>query len=121
MTVLCAAPGFAAQVVPDYEPGIHAESALEVRMRPVADGGSAIIPNQTGRAPGIRGRLNPIRDTLDRLCVYADNVAVNDGAAQPVDFQLDEPLKLTDAFGNTATVRFREVIGASSVFDYGAA
>ncbi len=121
MTVLCAAPGFAADVVPDYEPGEDAAGVLEVRMRPVADGGSAIIANRTGRAPGIRGRLNPIRDTLDRLYVYADNVAVNDGAAQPVVFHLDEPLKLTDALGNTATVWFREVIGASSVFDYEAA
>ena len=118
MTVLCAAPGFAARVVPDYEPGDDAGGALEVRMRPVSDGGSAIIPNRTGHMPGIRGRLNPIRDTLDRLYVYADNVAVNDGAVQPVVFQLNEALALTDAFGNSATVWFREVIGASSVFDY---
>ncbi len=118
MTVFCAAPGFAAEVVPDYEPGDDAGGALEVRMRPVAEGGSKIIPSRTGHAPGIRGRLNPIRDTLDRLYVHADNVAVNDGAAQPVVFQLNEPLKLTDALGNTATVWFREAIGASSVFDY---
>ena len=117
VTVFCAAPGFAAQVVPDYEPGDDAGGALEVRMRPVADGGSVIIPNQTGHAPGIHGRLNPIRDTLDRLYVYADNIAVNDGAAQPVVFRLNEPVKLTDSLGNSATVWFREVIGASTVFD----
>ena len=117
VTVFCAAPGFAAQVVPDYEPGDDAGGALEVRMRPVADGGSVIIPNQTGHAPGIRGRLNPIRDTLDRLYVYADNIAINDGAAQPVVFRLNEPVKLTDSLGNSATVWFREVIGASTVFD----
>ena len=117
VTVFCAAPGFAAQVVSDYEPGDDAGAALEVRMRPVADGGSVIIPNQTGHAPGIRGRLNPIRDTLDRLYVYADNIAVNDGAAQPVVFRLNEPVKLTDSLGNSATVWFREVIGASTVFD----
>ena len=117
VTVFCAAPGFAAQVVPDYEPGDDAGGALEVRMRPVADGGSVIIPNQTGHAPGIRGRLNPIRDTLDRLYVYADNIAVNGGAAQPVVFRLNEPVKLTDSLGNSATVWFREVIGASTVFD----
>lgn len=118
MTVFCAAPGFAAQVVADCRPTNEAESTVEVRMCPLPTGGSVIIPNQTGHAPGIRGRLNPIRDNLDRLYVYADNVAVNDGAQQPVHFQLDEPVKLTDAFGSTVTVWFREVVGASSVFDY---
>lgn len=74
--------------------------------------------SDTGHMPGIRGRLNPIRDTLDRLYLYANNVAVNDGAVQPVVFQLNEALALTDALGSSATVRFRGVIGASSVFDY---
>ncbi len=118
MTVFCAAPGFAAQVVSDCRPTSEAESTVDVRMRPLPTGGSVIIPSRTGHAPGIRGRLNPIRDNLDRLYVYADNVAVNDGAQQPVHFQLDEPVKLTDAFGSTVTVWFREVVGASSVFDY---
>ena len=118
MTVFCAAPGFAAQVVSDCRPASEADGTVDVRMRPLPTGGSVIIPNQTGHAPGIRGRLNPIRDNLDRLYVYADNVAVNDGAQQPVHFQLDESVKLTDGFGSTVTVWFREVVGASSVFDY---
>ncbi len=120
MTVCCASPGFAARVVSDYRPDGEPGGTLAVRMQPVPVGGSVVIPNQTGHAPGIRGRLNPIRDNLDRLYVYADNVAIDDGAIQPVHFQLNEPLKLTDAFGSTVTVWFREVIGASCVFDYAA-
>ena len=118
MTVFCASPGFAARVVSDYRPDGEPGDTLAVRMQPNPIGGSVIIPNRTGHAPGIRGRLNPIRDNLDRLYVYADNVAVDDGAVQPVNFRLNEPVKLTDAFGSTITVWFREMIGASCVFDY---
>ena len=49
---------------------------------------------------------------------YADNVAVNDGQTQPVRFALNEPVRLTDSFGASATVWFREMAGASCVFDY---
>ncbi len=113
MTVLCAAEGFEAFVARDIAP-----DALEVRMRPVAQGGSLIIANRTGHLPGIHGRLNPILDAFDRTYLYADNVAINDGETQPVRFALGEPIRLTDALGARATLRFREILGASSVFDY---
>ena len=114
MTALCAAKGFAAHVTHDHRP----DGPLDVRMEPLADGGSLIIANRTGRLPGIRGRLNPIIDTLDRTYLYADNVAINDGQTQPVRFALNEPVRLTDSLGASATLWFREVAGASCVFDY---
>ena len=114
MTVLCAAKGFAAHVTHDHRP----DGPLEVRMEPLADGGSLIIANRTGRLPGIQGRLNPIIDTLDRTYLYADNVAINDGQTQPVHFALNQPVRLTDSLGASATVWFREMAGASCVFDY---
>ena len=114
MTVLCAAKGLAAHVTRAHRP----DEPLEVRMQPVADGGSLIIADRTGHLPGIRGRLNPIIDTLDRTYLYADNVAVNDGQTQPVRFALNEPVRLTDQFGASATVWFREMVGSSCVFDY---
>lgn len=120
MTVFCAAPGFAAGVASGFEPGDGPGAVLELRTRSAPEGGSVVIPNGTGYVPGIRGRLNPIRDDLDRLYVYADNVAVNDGVQQPAYFRLNEPIKLTDALGSTVTVWFREVIGSSTVFDYAA-
>lgn len=87
-------------------------------MEPATAGGSLIIANGTGHVPGIRGRLNPILDHTDRMYLYADNVAVNDGMTQPVYFALDEPLRLTDAFGASATIWFRELLGNSCVLDY---
>ena len=77
-----------------------------------------IIANRTGHLAGIAGRLNPILDHLDRTYLYADNVAINDGMPQPVHFKLNEPVRLTDSLGNNATLWFREMRGASCVFDY---
>lgn len=113
MCVFCASPGYAATVVNDRLPN----GTLPLALQPKA-GGSTIIANGTGYLPGIQGRLNPILDQLDRMYLYADNVAINDGMAKPVYFALNEPLRLTDAFGGTATIWFREVCGTSCVFDY---
>ena len=114
MTVLCAAEGFMAHVARDYQP----DGPLSVRMQPSPDGGSRIIANRTGHLTGIQGQLNPILDSLDRTYLYAENVAINDGETQPVHFALDEPVRLTDSLGAGATLWFREMIGASCVFDY---
>ena len=114
LTILCAAPGLCAHV----ERGHSGGEGLEVEMRTAEDGGSMIIANQSGHLPGIRGRLNPILDRLDRSYLYADNVAIDDGRQQPVYFALNKPVRLTDSLGARATLRFREMLGSSFVFDY---
>ena len=117
MTVLCAAAGFHAGVA-GYEPSPDAPDTLRLGLDPFPGGGAQVFANRTGYLDGIDGRLNPILDNLDRAYLYADNVAINEGLKQPVHFKLNEPLRLTDALGNTATVWFRELRGSSSVFDY---
>ncbi len=114
MTVLCAAKGFMAHVARGHQP----DRSLDVHMRPAPDGGSMIIANRTGHLPDIKGRLNPILDTLDRTYLYAENTAINDGLTQPVRFALNEPVRLTDSLGAGATLWFREMAGGSCVFDY---
>lgn len=114
MTVLCASDGYRAHVERNYMPG----KRLEIRMHPLDAGGSRIIADRTGQLEGIHGRLNPKLDSLDRTYLYASNIAINEGQTQPVQFVLNEPLRLTDSPGRSATVWFREMIGASSVFDY---
>ena len=113
VTVLCAAKGFRAEVA--Y---VHPFEPIEVRMRPAPDGGSLIIANQAGHLPGIRGRLHPVLDELDRTWLHADTLAINDGASQPVRINLNEPVDLTDSLGVRATLWFREMVGTSCVFDY---
>lgn len=114
MTVMCAAKGFTARVVSGFAPG----DPLELRMQPAPNGGSLIIANRTGNLPGIQGQLYPILDDLDRSRLYAHEVAINDGLQQPVSFNLNEPVRLTDSMGAKATLWFREMVGASCIFDY---
>lgn len=116
MCVFCAARGYAASVATDQMPNGTLPLALEPRA-----GGSAIIVNDTGHVPGLQGRINPIRDHLDRMYLYtdSDNIAINDGIVQqPVYFALGDPVRLTDVVGTSATIWFREIKGKSCVFDY---
>ncbi len=82
MTRLCVAEGFVAQLARDYLP----DAPLDIRMRPAPDGRSQIIANCTGLLPGIQRRLVPQLEGLDRTCLYAENVAINDSQAQRVHF-----------------------------------
>ena len=84
----------------------------------MARGGSAVFEQATGYVPGLRGRLNPIRDSLNRTYLYADNVAVNDGAVQPVHFALGEDLRLMDADGVAMIVRVMEILGRAALVEY---
>ena len=77
-----------------------------------------VIPDQTGHLPGLAGRLNPILDNLDRMHLYANNVAIDDGRQQPVHFKLGESMRLTDVHGAEWLVRFVEMTGNSSVLEY---
>ena len=102
MTVFAAAEGFAARLESDWKP---AESLLIIELDELPDGGAAIFPKGTGYLPVVKGRLNPILDNLERIYLYADNIAINEGRQQPVDFSFGEELHLADADGKEARVQ----------------
>ena len=81
-------------------------------------GGSEIFTEGIGHLPDLIGRLNPILDNLDRMYLYAINVAIDEGKQQPVYFKLNQPLRLTDAKGFEWIVRFIEMIGRSALLEY---
>lgn len=86
---------------------------------PRADGvGGLIIERGTGYVPGLDGRLNPIRDTSNRLYLYADNIAIDDAASQPRTFELGQPLALEDAHGARVVLTIIDVIGRSSLLRF---
>ena len=116
MTVFAAAEGLSAHVERDWVP---AERALHIELRTIQDGGSAVFPNGHGRIPSLSGRLNPVRDTLDRTYLYASSIAINGGVQQPAALQAKEPLRLTDADGTELTVRVIEILGSSCLVEYG--
>ena len=115
MTVFVAVSGYAGHLERDWVPS---RRGLEVTLRPLACGGSAIFENATGQVPGLMGRLNPIRDALNRTYLYADNIAVNEGTVQPVHFTLGEDLRLMDADGVAMIVRVMEILGRAALVEY---
>ncbi len=115
MTVFVAACGFAAYCEQEWMPS---EGALAVELKPLSDGGAVIFPEATGSLPGLKGRLNPKRDTLDRTYIYASNIAINQGEQQPVHFLLGEDLRLTDADGTEMLVRIVDIVGRSALVEY---
>ena len=115
MTVFAAVAG--------YEAGLHSEwlpneGGLLLELKHLPTGGSVIFPEATGQIPGLRGRLNPKRDNLDRTYLYADNIAIGEGRQQPVHFGIGEELTLTDAYGVELIVSIVEIIGRSVLLEY---
>ena len=114
INVFCVAPAYRAHVERHW----HPPAALSVELEAMPKGGSIVIPERSGHLPGLTGRLNPILDSMDRMYLYANNVAINEGRQQPVRFKLNEGIQLTDVHGAELMVRFIEIIGNSSVLEY---
>lgn len=115
MTVYAAVPGYAAGLARQWIPR---QGGLLLELFPLPAGGAVVFSNATGYVPGLRGRLNPKRDTSDRTYLYADNVAIDEGRQQPVSFRLGKPLRLTDAFGAEFSVTIVEIHGQAALVEY---
>ena len=115
MRVFVATPGYAAHMVRNWTPS---ERALAIDLDTLPEGGSIIFPESTGYIPGLKGRLNPIRDTHDRTYLYASNIAINEGRQQPVHFILGEEMLLTDSVGKKYHVRIVDIVGRSALVEY---
>ena len=115
MTVYAAAPGYAAGLEREWRP--H-KGGLLLELGSLRAGGATIFPQATGHLPGLRGRLNPIRDASDRTYLYADNIAIEEGRQQPVPFRLGKAMRLTDAFGAELSVTIVDIIGQSALVEY---
>ena len=115
MTVFVSAPAHAAHLERDWTPS---ERALAIDLDILPEGGSVILAEATGHLPGLKGRLNPIRDTHDRTYLYASNIAIDEGKQQPVHFIPGEELQLTDAEGTELRVRIVGIVGRSALVEY---
>ena len=115
MTIYAAGPGFAAGLKRAWMPN---RGGLLLELETLETGGAAIFALGTGHLPGLRGRLNPIRDTSDRTNLYADNIAINEGRQQPVPFRPGKPIRLTDAYGSELSVTIEDIIGRSALIEY---
>ena len=115
MTVYAAAPGYAAGLQRDWRPD---KGGLLLEVCSLPAGGAVIFPQATGHLPGLRGRLNPVRDISDRTYLYADNIAIEEGRQQPVPFRLGKAIRLTDAHGGELSVTIVDIVGRSALLEY---
>lgn len=115
MTVFAAAEGFSAGLEQDWIPE-ERFLVLDLDARP--QGGSVVFREGTGHVPALSGRLNPIRDHLDRAYLYGSNIAINQGKPQPVHFTFGEELRVTDDDGREALVRIVDIVGRSALLEY---
>ncbi len=116
MTIYVAMEGFAAHVERDWVP---AECTLHIELKALPSGSGAVFfENEQGRVPGLAGRLNPTRDSQDRLYIYADNISVNDGERQPIPFAIGEELRATDTDGREKRLHIVDVTGRSALVEY---
>ena len=115
MTVFAAAPGFGAHF--EYDP-IPTQKERIIEMQSLPDGGSAFFPEGKGALPGLSGNLNLVRDSLDRACLYASNISINEGKQQPVYSMPGEDLRLTDADGRELMLHIAAIVGKSALVEY---
>ncbi|MCY4277536.1 MAG: putative DNA binding domain-containing protein [Gammaproteobacteria bacterium] len=115
LTVFVAAADHAAHMIRNWLPS---SETVSVELDALPDGGSAIFEDKTGHLPGLTGRLNPIRDNLDRTYLYASNIAINEGKPQPVHFALNEDLHLVDSNGVKCLVRIVQILGGCALVQY---
>ena len=107
--------GWSTTLVREWLP---ADRALALELSALPRGGSVIFPEATGRLPGLKGRLNPTRDALDRTCLYASNISIGQGRPQPVHFVPGEELRLTDSDGAELLARMVAIVGRSALVEY---
>ena len=115
MKVYAAAPGYTAGLAHEWKPN---DGGLLLELKPIPSGGSVVFANATGTLPGLRGRLNPKRDTSDRTYLYADNIAIDEGKQQPVTFRFGKSMRLNDAYGAELSVTVVDMVGRSALVQY---
>ncbi len=112
-SLLIAHPNFPAAIVERVDPAEEIEVIL-----PRTENIGSLVVSSTGHIPGLAGRLNPILDTSNRTYLYADNIAINGGVAQPATFTLNDPFELEDANGVITFVTVKFIAGQTSLLQY---
>jgi len=78
----------------------------------------SIICLGTAYMPGIKGRLNPILDTVNRTYLYANNIAINGGQTQPTIFIVNQPIDLEDCDGIIMQITIKDIQGNNSLIEF---
>jgi hypothetical protein len=100
-----------------YKDHVQAGREMQIQLgsRPLT---GSVVCLSTCHIPNLNGWLNPILDSLNRKYLYADNIAIEGGKTQPVDFELNRPIQVEDSQGNKFALRIVSMIGRSSLIEY---
>ena len=112
-TLLIAHPQHPSKLMENISDGRN----VDIRI-PIGRYVGSLIIHSTGHIPGLNGRLNPILDTSNRTYLYADNIAINGGQAQPTAFVVNEPFELEDAQGSRFEVYVKLIVGRTALIEY---
>ena len=112
-TLLIAHPQHPSKLMENISDGRN----VDIRI-PIGRYVGSLIIHSTGHIPGLNGRLNPILDTSNRTYLYADNIAINGGQAQPTTFVVNEPFELEDAQGSRFEVYVKLIVGRTALIEY---
>jgi hypothetical protein len=113
VTVFCAHPSYRAFRKARHIPGdsLHVELVSDRQI-------GSMICDGTGHVPGLDGRLNPILDHLNRRYMYADNIALEGGKQQPIEFRLGKAISAVDSKGHRFQLVVVEIIGRTSLIEF---
>ncbi len=111
-TLFCAKAGYEAFLVSGNE--LWQEQIILKKLR----SGGSIICHGTCHIPNFTGRLNPILDKEKRTYLYATNVAIEGGAAQPFYFKVGKRFTLQDVDGKTIHLNIKAMIAGSDILEY---
>jgi hypothetical protein len=112
--VFCAGEGYAGYYQPVFDPTLP----LLISLVRAPSGGSKVIVAGAGYLPGLEGRINPILDNLNRTYLYAENIAIDGGKTQPVDFTINHSFQAVDSHGSRLELTVVKIIGSSSLINY---
>jgi hypothetical protein len=112
-TLLASHPDFPAALYEKVDP----EGTMEIKLPRMETIGSITIRG-TGYIPGLKGRLNPILDSINKTYLYADNIAIDGGKGQPATFKVNVPIELEDADGRVVYATVKHIAGNISLLQY---
>lgn len=112
-TLLASHTSFPAALYEKVDP----DGTMEITL-PRMDNIGSITMRRTGHIPSLKGRLNPILDSLKRTYLYANNIAINGGEGQPATFIVNVPFELEDADGTVVYATVKHICGDVSLIQY---
>ena len=112
-TLLVSHYAFFSQVIKEVDPKMEFELTLVHKSK-----SGSIILKKSGEIPGINGKIEIYRKRNRSIYMFADNLAIEGGADQPFNFELNTPVILEDNQGKTVHLVLKFLQGSIALLDF---